>query len=118
MAQRRVILIADDDDALRKMYRMELELGGFEVQEARNGLDALYRIDSDPPDAILLDIEMPLVSGVVVRQDIAARAATRDIPVIVLTGSAEDFDWLDVACVLRKPLPAGSLVEAVVKCIG
>jgi CheY-like chemotaxis protein len=115
--QRPIILVAEDDDALRRMYRSELEVGGFEVHEARNGLDALYRIDSDPPDAVLLDIEMPLVSGIVVRQDIAARASTRNIPVIIVTGSAEDFNWLDVTCVLRKPIPAGTLVEVVSKCL-
>jgi len=115
--QRRIILIAEDDDGLRRMYRRELEIGGFDVQEARNGLDALYRIDSDPPDAILLDIEMPLVNGIVVRQDIGARASTRHIPVIIVTGSAEDFDWLDVTCVLRKPLAAGTLVDAVSRCL-
>src|SRR3954453_2977806 len=115
--QRRIILIAEDDDGLRRMYRLELEGGGFDVQEARNGLDALYRIDSDPPDAILLDIEMPLVSGIVVRQDIAARASTRHIPVIIVTGSADDFNWLEVTCVLRKPLRAGTLVDTLSRCL-
>jgi hypothetical protein len=52
-----------------------------------------------------------------VLQDIAAQAYTRSIPVVVVTGSTENLDHLDVACVLRKPVSLEALVKAVVTCL-
>jgi CheY-like chemotaxis protein len=117
VASRTTVLVVEDDDSLRQMYRTALGFAGFDVHEARDGLKALQRIDSDPPDAIVLDLGLPVVDGLVVQQDIAARASTRHIPIIVVTGSGQDLDWLDVQCVLRKPVSLDALVETVKKCV-
>ena len=117
MSRRTTILIVEDDQALRQMYRAALAFAGFDTREVGDGLDALRHIDADPPDAVLLDLGLPLIDGITVRQDIAAHAVTRHIPVVVVTGSADDLDWLDVACVLRKPVTPDKLVEAVRKCL-
>jgi CheY-like chemotaxis protein len=114
---RTTVLVVEDDDTLRDVFRTALGFAGFEVHEAPDGLNALQRIDSDPPDAIVLDLGLPKVDGLVVQQDIAARASTRNIPIIVVTGSGQDLKWLDVQCVLRKPVSLDALVETVRKCV-
>ena len=118
MRRRRMrVLVVEDDDDLRSLFRTALAIDGFDVQEARNGLDALHRIDQDPPDVVILDINLPLVSGIAVREQIAAHSATRHIPVVVVTGSAENFDALNVPCIIRKPVSPTELVQAVRKCL-
>jgi CheY-like chemotaxis protein len=115
---RRTLLVVDDDDELRRMYHTALALAGFEVSEAANGLEALRRLDGwAPPDLILLDLMMPGISGHAVAQEVAAQAHLRHIPVMIVTGSAENVDYLDVACVIRKPVTADSLIEAVHRCL-
>lgn len=99
------------------MYRTALVLAGFDVQEAGDGLDALHLLDSDPPSLVVLDLGLPAISGVVVRQEIAASATTRDIPVVVVTGTEISERQLDVPCVLRKPVTPERLLLAVRECL-
>jgi two-component system response regulator MprA len=113
---RKVILLVEDDEGLRRMFRTSLLLEGYDVLEAGDGLEALTRIDREPPDLIVLDLMLPSLSGVAVRQEIAAHALTRDIPIVVVTGSALNIDHLDVECVLRKPVGPEELVAAVKRC--
>jgi DNA-binding response OmpR family regulator len=111
------VLIVEDDVELRRMYRTALAFAGFDVKEAGNGLDALRFIDRDPPDLVVLDLGLPVMSGYLVREDIAAQAHTRNIPVVVVTGLPGDHQGLDVACVLRKPVTPEQLVMTVRSCI-
>jgi len=82
-----------------------------------DGLAALRQLDNLPPDVVVLDLELPDASGQAVLQEIAAHAATRRIPVVVVTGSGDDLDHLDVACVLRKPVSIQRLAQAVRWCM-
>jgi len=95
------------------MYRTGLTLAGFDVQEAADGIDALRRLEHQPPDLIVLDILLPDISGVAIRQEMAAHAHTRHIPVVIVTGSSMDLAALDVACILRKPVTPEQLVATV-----
>jgi CheY-like chemotaxis protein len=117
MSSRQTVLIVEDDEDLRRMFRTALTLAGFDVLEAGDGLEALQRIDSHPPDLVVLDLMLPGVSGVVVYQEIAAHAVTRNIPVVVITGSSMVEGELDVACFLRKPISPDRLIEAVRTCL-
>ena len=116
-AKRRIILVAEDDAGLRRLYRTALTLAGFDVDEAADGLDALRHIDHRRPDLVVLDIGLPAVNGVAVRQEIAAHAYTREIPVVVVTGTGMDLDYLNVACILRKPVEPDELVKTVRTCL-
>lgn len=116
-AEQQKVLVVEDDDDLRFILRSALSLAGFAVQEAGDGLDALRRLDSNPPDLVVLDLTLPLLSGHAVRQEIAAHADTRRIPIVIVTGSAEDLSHLDVACVLRKPVESHQLVRTVRRCL-
>lgn len=99
------------------MFRAVLALAGFDVLEAGDGLDALHVIDAQTPDAVILDLGLPRLSGMSVRQEIAAHAHTRHVPVIIVTGMPGSHDDIDAACVLRKPVSPDKLVDVVKSCI-
>jgi DNA-binding response OmpR family regulator len=111
------VLIVEDDLLLSQLYKTALGLAGYTVRQATDGLHALREIDADPPALIVLDLSLPIVDGFAVRQEVAAHAHTRDIPIVIVTGSTQDLAALDVPCVLRKPVSPDDLVEAVRKCM-
>ena len=111
---RQVILLVEDDSALRQLYRLALELVGYTVQVAGDGALALQIIEEGPsPHLVVLDLGLPRVSGMNVADEIAAHPATRTIPIIVVTGSHEPIDESRFARVLRKPLSPDDLGLAV-----
>jgi len=114
---RQMILIVEDDRDLRRMYRHALVLANFDVREAGDGLDALRQIEAAVPDLIVLDLLLPVLGGVSVLQDVVANAHTKDIPIVIVTGSAIEVSDADVACLLRKPVSPDALVTAVSRCI-
>jgi DNA-binding response OmpR family regulator len=111
------VLIVDNDVDLRRMYRTALALAGFDVDEASGGIEALRMLDSHLPDLIVLDPMLPDISGAVLRQEVAAHAHTRHIPVVVVTEAEIDPAALAVPCVLRKPVSPEQLVAAVRTCL-
>jgi two-component system chemotaxis response regulator CheY len=65
MADRKMrILVVDDANLVRLYYRQILEEAGFEVEVALNGIEALERLLVSPPDALIVDINMPLMDGI------------------------------------------------------
>jgi CheY-like chemotaxis protein len=116
MAAKRILVVEDDAD-LRRMFRTALAMSGYEVEEAGDGIDALRLIDNRVPDLIVLDLVLRSLDGVSVQQELAARAITRHVPVVIVTGSAIDTDSLGVACVLRKPVQPDELVRTVRHCM-
>lgn len=117
MPSPQTVLIVEDDADLRGLYRTALSYAGFKVLVAGDGLEALQQIDRDPPAAVVLDLMLPNISGVVVRQEMAANPATRKIPIVVVTGAPGDHDRLDVARVLKKPVAPDRLVKIVRECL-
>jgi len=88
------ILIAEDERTLREIVRFQLENHGYEVVEARDGLEALAAASSEAPDLILLDVMMPNLDGYEACRRLRAAFATRHIPIIMLTAKTEDGDKL------------------------
>ena len=117
MTHQQAILIVEDDVSLRTMWRTALRLEGFDVVEAGDGIEALRLIELSPPDLVLLDLGLPHVDGISVRQDLAAQVFSRNIPIVVVTGSTQDLSYLDVNCVLRKPVTVDQIVRVVHHCI-
>jgi DNA-binding response OmpR family regulator len=111
------VLIVEDDLLLSQLYKTALGMAGFTVRQAADGLQALREIDADPPELIVLDLSLPVVDGFAVRQEVAAHAHTRDIPIVVVTGSTRDLDAMNVPCVLRKPVSPDRLVTTVRQCL-
>lgn len=115
MAKR--ILVVEDNADLRRLFRTALSLAGFDVDDAADGLDALRIIESRVPDLVVLDLMLQSLDGMSVQQELAARAITRNIPIVVVTGSTLDVSGVNVSCVLRKPVMPDQLVETVRHCI-
>lgn len=111
------ILIVEDDTDLRRMFRTTLALAGFDVEEAGDGIEALRLVENRPPDLVVLDLILQTLDGVSVLQELAARNATSEIPVVIVTGSQIDTDRLDVASVLHKPVMPDELVKTVERCL-
>ena len=112
------ILIVEDDLTLRRAYRAALTGAGYQGDEAADGFQAMQSLDASRPDLIVLDLSLPIISGYELRREIASRAHTRDIPIVVVTGTTEPLDELDpVACVLRKPGLMEDVVHAVNECL-
>lgn len=84
------ILIAEDDDAVRRSVERALRYEGYEVAVAENGERALVEAAKEPPDAIVLDIMMPLVDGMEVCRRL--RAAGDSTPILMLTAKHELSD--------------------------
>ena len=117
VAARQTILIVEDDLELRRMYRTALAFAGYDTIEAEDGLSALQHLEEKPPDLVILDLMLPTISGLMVQQEIAANAHTRNIPIVVVTASEMDLGALDVPCVLRKPVSPDRLIDSVRSCL-
>ncbi|HXE56783.1 MAG TPA: type II/IV secretion system protein [Gemmatimonadales bacterium] len=87
---RGLVLLVEDEDHLRKVMRDLLERDGFGVAEARDGVQALDQVDRLAPDVVLLDLNLPGLDGYAVLSQLRSRAATRDIPVVVLTAKGDE----------------------------
>jgi CheY-like chemotaxis protein len=117
VASRKRILVIEDHDDLRSFFCDALTIAGFDTAQAGDGLQALRQLEGHPPDLVVLDLRMPMFNGVEIRQDLAANVLTRDIPVVVVSGSPEDLGDLKVECLLKKPVTAETLVAAVKRCL-
>jgi len=109
------ILVAEDNSALRLLYAIWLESGGFEVTAVADGRAALAALERRPlPDAVLLDIEMPFVDGLSVCRYL--HALDPSIPVLVVTGvegARGDALAAGASDVLSKPCDPAQIVGAV-----
>jgi two-component system phosphate regulon response regulator PhoB len=90
--QKPMVLVVEDEASLVAMLRYNLEKQGFRVEEAVDGQEAIARISESPPDIVLLDWMLPVMSGIEVCRQIRRRPATRDLPVIMVTARGEDQD--------------------------
>jgi len=86
------ILIADDEEVIRKFLRIHLSKLGYEVKEATDGAEALKQLGKDDFDLLICDILMPNKDGWQVLKEMRSDPKTKDIPVIVLTAKNEDSD--------------------------
>ena len=92
MAHEPHVLVVDDEAAQREMLVYNLEASGYRTSRAMNGEEALERVAEDPPDLIILDWMMPLLSGIEVCRRLKIKPDTAEIPVIMLSARSEDFD--------------------------
>lgn len=89
----KLILIAEDDPFISRMYQIKLESAGFSVLVKNNGRDAFEAIKGEHPDLAVLDINMPELSGLEVLSALQADGFDfTTMPVIVLTNSSELSD--------------------------
>jgi len=88
----RKIMVIDDSATVRKLISSKLEKVGHEVICAVDGVDALEKINGIVPDLILLDINMPRMDGYQVCKIIRTEEATKDVPIVMISGNDGFFD--------------------------
>lgn len=86
MDKRRILLV-DDEEGIQLLYREEFEDEGYEVISAYNGDEALERFTENPPDLVILDINMPGMSGIEVLRRM--KEINPDLPVILSSAYQE-----------------------------
>jgi len=79
------VLTVDDDDDIRKVVSKLVEKSGYEVMEAKNGVEGMGKVREDKPDLIILDMLMPKESGIRMYHELKTEEPLKDIPVIVLS---------------------------------
>jgi DNA-binding response OmpR family regulator len=94
MADRKHILVVDDERDLLEVVVYNLNRAGYETSVATNGRDALDRINADPPDLVLLDLMLPEMSGTEVATRVRTNPVTAGVPIIMLTAKAEEVDQI------------------------
>lgn len=94
MNEQKKVLIIEDDDFLVQMYATKLELEGFDVVMATDGAKGLKMAGKELPDLVLLDLNLPVMDGFEVLEQLKNNKETKDIPVLVLTnfGQKEKVD--------------------------
>lgn len=114
----RTILIIDDSALMRRLVQLGLGGdGGWPVHQAESGAEGVARAARAQPDAILLDVEMPGLDGPATLAILRAQEATREIPVLFLTGHSAEADRsrlmaLGAIGLIAKPFsPAGLAAE-------
>src|SRR5688500_15962845 len=96
------------------MYRVTLVAAGFSVVAVEDGIDALRYVEGNTPSLVVLDLGLPRLGGEDVRRELAARADTRDIPVVVVTGSdTHRLRKTDSDSVLSKPVSSEGLLTEI-----
>jgi CheY-like chemotaxis protein len=120
-----VVLVVDDDPDILEALSEILEAEGFEIRRARNGKEALDRLEPDPPKLILLDLMMPVMDGWEFAQRMRQRPSVAHIPIIVLSADrnvglkatdigatghlAKPFELSDLLDMVRRALAHGTL---------
>jgi len=84
------ILIIEDEPSIAEMYKLKLELNGYVVLIASNGLNGLKYLENNSPDLILLDLMMPVMNGEEFLSRLRKLEAYRNTPVIVLTNVSRE----------------------------
>lgn len=114
------VLVVDDTASIRYLIRTNLELGGFDVDEAVDGTDCLEFLAraTELPDAITVDVMMPRLGGVATVSAIRANPRTRGIAIIMVSTQGHPADIqrglsAGVDAYITKPFDPDSLVETV-----
>lgn len=117
------ILVVEDGDKLAAVLQVVLSRFGWQVSLARDGVEALRQVRSEPPDLIVMDLMLPRMSGYEVCKLVKSDTKTRAIPVIVLTALSQPADeklaWeVGADRYLTKPFEYKKLVEEIESFLG
>ena len=117
------VLVVDDDDVIRQLITVNLELEGFEVATAVDGQDCLDKIKDVRPDVVTLDIMMPRLDGWEAASRLRADPETADVKVVLLSARAQEADLergsrIGVDAYLTKPFDPDELIEVVRRLAG
>jgi len=114
--QRRLVLLVDDCQDTRELYAEYLELSGFDVKEAEDGIVAIDEAVRVRPDVIVMDMSLPKMDGREAARQLRADERTRSIPLVMISGydaealPANEGLWDHY---LGKPCPPDKLVSVI-----
>lgn len=114
----KTIWVVDDDTMNLRMAEFILKQQQYDVVKIESGLECLQLLGKQKPDLILLDVQMPIMSGIKTLEHIREKEETRDIPVVFLTASADtetviDAGRLGVVDYVVKPFMPQELLSRV-----
>lgn len=117
------ILVVDDDDTTLLIFQTHLVKAGYTVETAVDGMDALGKVPSFRPDLILLDINMPKMSGFEVAKRLKESPETSKIPIFIMTSLKQEANIkrgyeLGIDEYLTKPTNISHLILRVNKFLG
>ena len=116
--RRRKVLVIDDDELVRETIRLALKHEGFDAVTAEAPVMGDVVARQTKPDLILLDLYMPEMNGLDLLRKLKADGATKDIPVVVFTGSSETIDVMSAIQsgareYIAKPIDGRRLMEKI-----
>ncbi len=123
MAEKRILII-DDEQAIQAVASLSLKLeADWQVITANSGTEGIAIAGQEQPDAILLDVMMPILDGIETFKQLQQGPLTRNIPVILLTAKAQaaeqqQFQSLGVAGVITKPFNSLTLASQIAQVLG
>src|SRR3954471_13268153 len=117
------VLVVDDDDVIRQLITVNLELEGFDVATATDGQDALDKVKSVQPHVVTLDVMMPRVDGWEAAARLRQDPDTAHIKVVLLSARAQEADIqrgekIGVDAYLTKPFDPDELIDTVRRLMG
>jgi CheY-like chemotaxis protein len=117
------VLVVDDDDVIRQLITVNLELEGFEVATAVDGQDCLDKVEQFDPAVITLDIMMPRLDGWEAASRLRADPRTAGVKVVLLSARAQEADLqrgdrIGVDAYLTKPFDPDELIATVRRLAG
>lgn len=118
------IAIIEDDPTISQMYRMKFEADGFDVQLADNGKRGVALVEHYNPDIVLLDMQMPEMTGTEALKEIRKHPWGKDVPVIVLTNlgheeAPKDLEDLGIeSYIVKAELTPRQVVQKVKEILG
>lgn len=115
------ILIVDDDESLRKSMAITLQVKGYEILEAEDGMMGLEVTQAQRPHLVITDVYMPGMNGFMLAESIRSDAALKDTKIIMMTSAAQAAGaWRSEQDVvyLDKGFSLPTLVEVVNKVLG
>jgi DNA-binding response OmpR family regulator len=123
MSEAKKVLLVDDEVDITMILSRRLSVNGYEIDTAKNGIEALEKVKSFNPDLMILDVTMPKMNGYQVCQTLRKQDATKNLPIIMLTARAEESDksWgeeVGATSYMPKPFEDEALLKEIKKLIG
>jgi len=117
------IVVADDEAHILHVVSMKLSNAGYDVQTAEDGEEALELCQTDPPDMLITDYQMPYMSGVELCKALRQSESTKNIPAMMLTARGFDVEPAEmieagISAVLAKPFSPREVLSKVVELVG
>jgi DNA-binding response OmpR family regulator len=118
------VLLCDDEIHILRAAELKVSRAGYEVRIARDGQEAWEMIQQDLPDVLVTDVQMPRLDGFELSRRIRGDAATRDLPILMLTAKGFELEQQEmmekwgIVDILAKPFSPRELVRLIDQIVG